>query len=74
MRHDPTDECEAFHCHSHGVDESGRGYLVCGSCGHTFPTWHDLLREYNSWARSAGAQQIRSVDAADLCPHCMDDF
>lgn len=74
MRHEPDGECEEFHCHSHGVDETGRGYLVCGECGHTFPTWRDLLRDYNANARNEGTPGARTVDAVDFCPHCTTDF
>lgn len=47
--HEPTDRCVNLHCCRHNVDEPGDGYIVCGECGHLFPTrlhlWWVRLRK-----------------------------
>jgi hypothetical protein len=45
--HDPTEQCEDRHCYSHHEDEDAAGaYIVCGECGHVYPTARALRRRY----------------------------
>lgn len=49
--HEPTDRCSNLHCHSHNVDEPGRGYIICTECGHLYPTrWHLWWRRVREMA------------------------
>jgi hypothetical protein len=46
--HDPTDACSPHHCRSHNIDEPvvGMRYILCGECGHLYPTAGSLRRAY----------------------------
>jgi rubrerythrin len=44
--HEATDACGSVHCVFHQEDEPGRGYLICGECGHLFKTKRALRREH----------------------------
>lgn len=81
--HPPTDECYAWHCKFHDVDEpiTPDTYRVCGECGHAFETDVRLIVETNKTNAALeracpGAELPRHVtpDEIDSCPFCNHDF
>jgi hypothetical protein len=44
QRHDRSPGCAGAHCHSHDLDEPQQhAYVVCGACGHAYPSGEHLL-------------------------------
>lgn len=88
--HQVTDACADVHCYAHGVDEPQTGWLVCGECGHVFPSAgalrRDYRREYWRIASMEGVsppiplwRRIRTAatvraSRVTFCPHCLHDF
>lgn len=49
LPHEPTEECNNWHCYAHGVDEvrgAGASYMGCAECGHVYRTPRELRSEY----------------------------
>jgi hypothetical protein len=58
--HEPTRECNPWHCWSHNVDELhiGKPYIMCGECFHTFRTKHALRRDYRKLSAGTAWREL----------------
>jgi hypothetical protein len=72
--HEPTEECQLWHCAWHNVDEDAVGYRLCGECLHTYPTAAELIFEY--WANAPDDLPYAEITADQIlfCPLCSHDF
>lgn len=59
-QHEPTDACIGVHCHSHGIDEAGDGYIGCYECGHLYRTAGELRRAYRRKAAEIALSDLRN--------------
>lgn len=80
-RHQPTDACNDYHCHSHNIDEPKEGYRLCLECGHCFTNAAELTAADYNWQRTGHRQgwtsqepQHRNAENIHSCPHCTHDF
>lgn len=79
--HDPTRECEQFHCALHNVDEYG-SYYTCGECLHNFASEVELLADVaarmlgDGLPTHDGTTSLLPTSGEDVvvCPHCGHDF
>lgn len=83
--HEPTDECEVWHCHWHHVDEAADGYKICPECLHTWTSKRELRREYRRqvlripalgvpWWRILWSAWTIRAEKIYFCQHCIHDF
>lgn len=84
-QHEPTDACLGIHCHWHGVDEPGTGYIGCPECGHLYRTAGELRRAYRRqvlsmprydvprWRIRWAALTVRA-SRIGFCQECIHDF
>lgn len=76
--HEPSEACDGFHCHIHGVCESDYWvHLVCVECGHAYLT-RRALRGAHRRETLAGYPWWRRVffrtARITFCPYCIHDW
>jgi hypothetical protein len=72
--HDPTPECQMYHCAWHHVDEAAEGFKVCGECLHTFETAAALWQCYIEMAPPGMPMAAKTIEDVYFCPLCAHDF